>query len=68
MYTNEKTRIDKVLVKQCAIEGNFWYQVFRRLVDIIIFTLASENLAFRGHREVREEVDIVGCGNFLLFN
>ena len=57
MYTDEKTRTDKELVKQCSIEGNFWYQVHRRLVDII-FILASENLAFRGHREVREEVNI----------
>ena len=60
---DEKTRIDKALLKQCAIE-NFWYQVLQRLVDII-FTLASENLAFRGRREVREEVDVLGCDNFL---
>ena len=64
MYMDEKTRIDKELVKQRVIEANFWYQVLRRLIDII-FTLASENLPFRGHRDVREDVDVLSCGNFL---
>ena len=64
MYMDGKTRIDRELVKQRVIEANFWYQVLRRLIDII-FTLASENLPFRGHRDVREDVAVLGCGNFL---
>ena len=61
VWCNTEERIDKEMEKQILQESNFWYQVLRRLVDII-FTLASSNLAFRGHRE---EPHSLGSGNFL---
>jgi hypothetical protein len=61
MYLEQKNRIDKEILLQITTETNFWYQVLERLTDIV-FTLASGNLPFRGHRE---HIGNLGSGNFL---
>ena len=60
MWLDERGHIDKGLQKQLLEESNYWFNVLQRLV-VITLTLASCNLAFRGHRE---DVNSLGSGNF----
>ena len=64
LWLDKHCLIDEELEKQITAESNFWYEVLQRLVDII-FTLASNNLAFRGHREGHQPSYSFGSGNFL---
>ena len=53
--------IDEALDEQIKEERQLWIKVLRRLMDIVL-TLAENNLAFRGEREVINEAH---AGNFL---
>jgi Domain of unknown function (DUF4371)/hAT family C-terminal dimerisation region len=53
--------IDEALDEQIREESQLWIKLLRRLTDIVL-TLAENNLAFRGDREVINEAS---AGNFL---
>jgi len=59
LCVEELGRIDVELWKQLLEKSNYWFCVLQRLVDVTL-TLASFNVAFRGHRE-----EVSSLGNLL---
>lgn len=53
--------IDAEMEKQMIKEASFWRQVLDRLINVTL-TLATNNMAFRGHREI---IGQMNSGNFL---
>ena len=45
IYLDQKSRIDKELEHQIAMETNFWYEVLERLTDIVFTLAAARQLA-----------------------
>lgn len=56
-----KGTVDDALEVERRRKTNIWKQILRRIIDVTL-TLATNNLAFRGHREKLGELH---CGNFL---